>query len=238
MQLGGYIMLINGLVKTSLVDYPGHVAATLFTSGCNMHCPFCHNKDLVINADTLKPYTEAEILDFLNKRRTILEGICITGGEPTLQPDLIKFIEKLKSLGYKIKLDTNGLNPDIIELLAEKTLIDYIAMDIKNSPSKYSLTAGLPQINITRIEKSINIIRTSSINYEFRTTVTKELHKQQDFEEIAAWLSGSHKYVLQPYKNTGNQLEPVIFSTYTYEELLKIKQKLFSSINIVELRGF
>lgn len=231
-------MLINGLVKTSLVDYPGHVAATLFTSGCNMHCPFCHNKDLVIKSEGLESYTESEIINFLEKRKTKLEGVCITGGEPTLQTDLIFFIEKIKHLGYKIKLDTNGLNPHIIKQLLENKFIDYIAMDIKNSPSKYSLTTGLPDINLDKIEKSINIIKSSQIKYEFRTTVIKEHHNQKDFEEIADWLSGSLKYVLQPYKNSDNQLEPILYSTYSYEEFLKLKQMLSSSFTIVELRGF
>lgn len=203
-------MNICGYQKTTLLDYPGHVAATIFTGGCNFRCPFCHNSDLILNPTTLIP--EEEIFAFLKKRKNILSGTCITGGEPTLQPDLSDFIEKVRSLGYKIKLDTNGYLPEIIQDLLNKKLLDYIAMDIKAGFSNYVKVCGIQNFNMDTIKKSISIIENSGIDYEFRTTVVKELHSEQDFQEIIKMISPQSSYYIQSFKDSGNILTPGLSS--------------------------
>ena len=218
-------MNICGYQKTTLLDYPGHVAATIFTGGCNFRCPFCHNSDLILSPSTL--ILEDEIFAFLKKRKNILSGICITGGEPTLQHDLCDFIEKVRSLGYKIKLDTNGYHPEIISDLLHKNLLDYIAMDIKAGFSNYKKVCGLPSINIDTIKESISVIENSSIDYEFRTTVVKELHTKQDFYEIAELISSKSPYYIQSFKDSENILTPGLSSCDidTLNHYLNIMQK-------------
>lgn len=202
-------MLILGLNKTTLLDYPEHVAATIFTGGCNFRCPFCHNKDLVFVNDGLASQSVSlistdEVLAFLKKRKGILTGVCITGGEPTLQPDLTDFIKQIKELGYLIKLDTNGYQPDVLHSLVEQHIIDYVAMDIKNSPDKYALTAGIPDIDISKIKESVSFLRSqTTISYEFRTTIVRELHNETDMHVIADWLSNVPAYYLQSFINSG-----------------------------------
>ena len=203
-------MNICGYQKTTLLDYPGHVAATIFTGGCNFRCPFCHNSYLLFNPTTLIP--EEEILTFLRKRKSILSGICITGGEPTLQTDLSEFIEKVRSLGYKIKLDTNGYRPEIISDLLNRNLLDYIAMDLKAGYSNYSKVCGISNLNTETIRESISIIEDSGIDYEFRTTVVKELHTEKDFREISEMLSAKSPYYIQSFKDSGNILTPGLSS--------------------------
>lgn len=203
-------MVICGYQKTTLLDYPGHVAATIFTGGCNFRCPFCHNSDLLCSPATL--ISQEEIFAFLEKRKNILSGICITGGEPTLQTDLAEFIEKARTLGYKIKLDTNGYRPEIISNLLNKNLLDYIAMDIKTGYSNYAKVSGISNLNIGTINKSISIIENSGIDYEFRTTVVKELHTEQDFWEITEMISPDSPYYIQSFKDSGNILTPGLSS--------------------------
>ena len=203
-------MNICGYQKTTLLDYPGLLAATVFTGGCNFHCPFCHNSDLILTPTTLIP--EEEIFAFLKKRKNILSGICITGGEPTLQTDLSEFIEKVRSLGYKIKLDTNGYRPEIIQDLLNKNLLNYIAMDIKAGFSNYLKVCGIQNLNMDTIKKSISIIENSGIDYEFRTTVVKELHSEQDFQEIIEMISPQSPYYIQSFKDSGNILTPGLSS--------------------------
>lgn len=217
-------MNIYGYQKTTLLDYPKHVAATIFTGGCNFRCPFCHNSDLVFNPSSSDLIPEEEILNFLKKRKNVLSGICITGGEPTLQADLPEFIKKVRLLGYKIKLDTNGYLPDIISDLLEQNLLDYIAMDIKAGLSNYSNVCGIAGLNIEGIKKSISIIETSNIEYEFRTTAVKELHTHRDFYEISQILSPESSYFIQSFKDSGNILLPGLSScnTETLNEYLSI----------------
>ena len=205
-------MNICGYQKTTLLDYPGHVAATIFTGGCNFRCPFCHNADLVIRSSITNSISEEEIFNFLKKRKNVLSGICITGGEPTLQPDLPEFIQKVRSLGYKIKLDTNGYRPEVIADLLTKNLLDYIAMDIKTGFSNYTKVSGIPNLNIKHIKESISLIENSDISYEFRTTVVKELHTETDFQEIALTLSSQSPYFIQSFKDSGNILIPGLSS--------------------------
>ena len=199
-------MNICGYQKTTLLDYPGHVAATIFTGGCNFRCPFCHNVDLLENPKETSLISEEEIFSFLRKRKNVLSGICITGGEPCLQPDLQYFILKVRELGYKIKLDTNGYHPSAIASLLEHNLLDYIAMDIKSGYSNYASVSGIPNIDINKIKKSVSIIEHSGIDYEFRTTVVRELHSEQDFYEISQMLSCDSPYFLQSFVDSGNIL--------------------------------
>lgn len=231
-------MNICGYQKTTLLDYPGHVAATIFTGGCNFRCPFCHNSDLVVNSTMSPCISQEEIFSFLKKRKNVLSGICITGGEPTLQTNLSEFIKKVRSLGYKIKLDTNGYRPDVISSLLEDNLLDYIAMDIKAGLSNYAKVSGIPNLDTSKIKESISIIENSGIDYEFRTTVVKELHNRQDFLEISEMLSSSSSYFIQSFKDSGNILTPGLSScdTDTLNQYLAIvKNKLpFSSLRGIE----
>ncbi len=197
-------MIISGFQKLTLLDFPGHTACTLFTSGCNMRCPFCHNSSLV-TGQAPEEHTEEEILSFLKKRQGLLDGVAITGGEPLLQKYIKDFIIKIKNLGFSVKLDTNGSFPERLEELIESSLLDYIAMDIKNCKEKYSLTAG-KNISIGDIEKSVELIKNSGIPHEFRTTVTKELHTKEDIISIALWLGKTEKYFLQQFKDSGEIL--------------------------------
>ena len=229
-------MNICGYQKTTLLDYPGHVAATIFTGGCNFRCPFCHNSDLILSSPSTDLISETEIFSFLNKRKNVLSGICISGGEPTLQLDLPDFIKKIKSLGYKIKLDTNGYRPEVLSDLVNNNLLDYIAMDIKSGYSNYSNICGLSHFDIDKIKKSIYIIENSGIEYEFRTTVVKELHLEQDFLEISEMLSPKSTYYIQSFKDSENVLFEGLSScdTKTLNNYLSIvKTKLSNS----SLRG-
>lgn len=194
-------MFFGGLEKTTLVDFPGKVAATVFTLGCNFRCPYCHNPELVLPALINKQpkISEKEIIDFLKERRGFLEGLCITGGEPMMQADLPDFIQKVKDLGFLVKLDTNGSFPDILETLINNKLVDWIAMDIKAPPTKYNFfTQG--QIAVEIIEKSIQIIKESKINYEFRTTLAPEILEEKDILAIADWIKPARRYYLQRFK--------------------------------------
>ena len=195
--------LICGFEKMSMVDYDGKICATLFLGNCNFRCPFCHNSSLVLNYQNIEKYTIEEILAYLNKRIGIIEAVCITGGEPTIYPDLEEIIRKIRSLGLLIKLDTNGSNPKVIKDLVNKGLIDYIAMDIKNSFSKYQKTTSIINLDIDKILESIDFIKQSKIDYEFRTTLVKEFHNIDDIKEIANTLIGSKKYCLQCFVDNG-----------------------------------
>ncbi|PKM93956.1 MAG: anaerobic ribonucleoside-triphosphate reductase activating protein [Firmicutes bacterium HGW-Firmicutes-1] len=229
-------MQIKGLIKTSLVDYPEQIASTIFVGGCNMRCPFCHNRDLVLNnlSDLMSINT---LLDFLKTRKNTHEAVCITGGEPTLHADLLDFLKEVKNIGYKIKLDTNGLMPNIVESAFQRNLLDYVAMDIKNSKLKYPLTSGITTEQVNRIEVTINLLKESNISYEFRTTVVKEFHTLEDLELIGKWLSGSKKYVLQQYKPSNYQLTPEIFTAYSNEELEEIKDIISPFFSMVDIRA-
>ena len=228
-------MKICGLQKTTLLDFPGHVAATIFTGGCNFRCPFCHNSDLLGN-DTPPAFTTEEVLSFLKKRKGILEGVAITGGEPTLQPDLKQFIRSIRELGYLIKLDTNGYRPDVLKEICAEGLADYVAMDIKTCKKRYSAVAGIPSVHIDKIEESVEYLKSGNVPYEFRTTVVKELHTADDFKEIGLWLSGASRYFLQNYTDSGNVLNP-IYTSCTYKELAAYADLVRPFLDHVEIRG-
>lgn len=228
-------MQIHGFNKTTLLDYPGLVAATLFTGACNFRCPFCQNADLVLNPSSLPIIPEEEVIAHLKKRKGITKGVCITGGEPTLQKDLEDFIIKLKQLDLKVKLDTNGYRPEILSHLIEAGLIDYVAMDIKSSPKGYEAAAGV-NVDISSIKESIDILINGKIGYEFRTTVMRELHNEDTFEEIAKFIKGADKYFLQGYVESERVIKPG-FTAYSYEELKTFLPILEGRINHVEIRG-
>ncbi|MBE6605591.1 MAG: anaerobic ribonucleoside-triphosphate reductase activating protein [Ruminococcaceae bacterium] len=196
-------MKIGGLMKLTLLDYPTKVACTVFTPHCNFRCPFCHNASLVIEGDELM--SEEDFFEFLNSRRKILDGVCVSGGEPTINSDIREFIKRIKELGLCVKLDTNGSNPEVLKSLIDDGLIDYVAMDIKNSPDKYALTCGCSDM-LDRVRKSVDILMQGNIDFEFRTTVTAELHTDKDFHEIGNWISGAKKYYLQSFKDSGDIL--------------------------------
>lgn len=229
-------MNIQGLQKTTLLDYPKHVAATIFFGGCNFCCPFCHNGNLALSPNTTPAYNPSEILNFLKKRTGILDGVCITGGEPTLQEELVPFLSEIKNLGLSIKLDTNGYRPQILKELCQSGLVDYVAMDIKGAPDKYAEICGLSQMDFSRIADSAAFLLGGSIPYEFRTTVTRELHQKEDFAAIGSWLSGADAYYLQNYQFSPQVISPR-FSAYTIEELTSFRDLLLKSISHVEIRG-
>ena len=196
-----------GLRKLTLLDYPEKVACTVFTCGCNFRCPFCHNPALVTGSEETLEYSFADVLAFLETRRGQLDAVCITGGEPLLHEELFDFARQVKALGYKLKLDTNGSFPDRLEKMIAEKLADYVAMDIKNAPAKYAETIGgrdfLPQVR-----RSVELLKENRVPYEFRTTVTGNLHDAADFAAIGEWIAGAEKYYLQPFLASGDVLVP------------------------------
>lgn len=190
---------ISGIQKLTLLDYPEHTACTLFVPGCNFRCPYCHNSELL--ASDVEFYDEREIFEFLRKRKGVLEGVCVTGGEPTLYSDLDRLLRDIKELGYSVKLDTNGYAPDKLAALIEAGLVDYIAMDIKNSPERYAETIGLSseRFDIAPIKRAIDIIMRSGVNYEFRTTVVSELFDETSIDGAAKMIRGADRYFLQAF---------------------------------------
>lgn len=231
-------MLFGGIQKTTLVDYPGRVACVLFTIGCNFRCSWCHNPELSFPALAAKQPAMAEdkILEFLESRRGLLQGVCITGGEPTIHSDLKDFIRRVKEMGFLIKLDSNGHNPDVLEDLVKEKLLDYIAMDIKNRPEKYAETVGLA-VNLPKIRRSIEIVK-SLDDYEFRTTVVPRLVLEEDILAITDMLAPARRYYLQPYQN-----EKVRGFVYNEGDLLRkpdleaIREKIKDKFEICEVRG-
>ena len=191
-------MMLHGLQKMTLLDFPCRVACTVFLGGCAFRCPFCHNYELADGS--AKPVMdEAELMGFLQKRKGLLDGVAITGGEPCLHPGLPELMGKLKAMGYAVKLDTNGMHPDRLEAILREGLADYVAMDIKNSPEKYARTAGLEKLDLTPVRRSVQLLMASPADYEFRTTVVDELHEAHDFEAIGAWIAGAKHYFLQAF---------------------------------------
>ena len=229
-------MRLGGIQKLTLLDYPGTVACTVFTIGCNMRCPFCHNSLLVTKTEEAEEYPVEEFFKFLEKRRGVLDGVCITGGEPLLHADAGEFIARIKSMGYKVKLDTNGTNPQMLRQLLSDGLVDYVAMDIKSSLSTYERACGIDGIHTDPVKESIDILIGGSREYEFRTTCVRELLSDEIIKEIGILLKGASRYFLQGYVESeyvpDKTLHPV-----EKETLLRYRQELMSSIKTVELRG-
>lgn len=234
-------MVIRGLQKLTLLDYPGKIACTVFTDGCNFACPFCHNASLVhrpgVPAVGAPPALPAdEILAFLRKRRGVLDGVCITGGEPLLQEGLQPFLDSVKALGYAVKLDTNGSLPARLKELVGEGLVDTVAMDIKNAPGKYAATIGRAVYDMAPIYESVGFLRSLSGRYEFRTTVVRELHTLGDIEAIGRWLAGAEKYFLQSFADSGDILAPGLHA-YEPETLRGFLDAVRPYIPAAALRG-
>ena len=227
---------IHGLNKTTLLDYPGRVAATIFLGGCNFRCPFCQNSGLVLRPGNEPVIPTEEVLSFFKKRQGILEGVCISGGEPTISSDLADFIREIRSLGYPVKLDTNGTHPRILKDLFEQDLIQMTAIDIKACPDNYPSLTGLMHPDLDAVKETVDFLLHHDYDYEFRTTVVRELHNEKDFREIGQWLKGAKAYYLQAYKDSDEVLQPG-FSSYTQEELEHFRSILLQTIPSVEIRG-
>lgn len=228
-------MKIAGLQKLTLLDYPGKTACTVFTWGCNLRCPFCHNAGLVTGA-----FEEAaaadELYAFLKKRRGLLDGVCITGGEPLLQPDLIDFIRPIADMGFAVKLDTNGTNPEKLREICGTGLISMVAMDIKNCPEKYAVTAGTERVSVEAVHQSVRFLMQGDIPYEFRTTVVKEYHTAEDFEKIGKWIRGAKAYYLQGFQNSGNLIDGSVTGC-TPSEMRGFLEIVRRDVPNAELRG-
>lgn len=228
-------MIIRGLQKTTLLDFPEKLACTVFTGGCNFRCPFCHNASLVLNSGAIEEIPEDEFFSYLSRRKGVLDGVCITGGEPLLNSDIFEFIKKIRSYGLLVKLDTNGSMPDRLEALLDAGLVDYVAMDIKNAPTKYALTAGVDEYP-AEIERSIDIIIKKAPEYEFRTTVVRELHEKEDIIKIANRIKNAKKYFLQSYVDSGDIISSG-FSAYSPMEMLEILENTRKILPCTALRG-
>lgn len=227
-------MKLSGIQKLTLLDFPGKVACTLFTPGCNFRCPFCHNASLVFSC--VQNITEEEVLSFLNKRTGILDGVCITGGEPLLQKDIAVLLRKIKEMGFLVKLDTNGAFPERLEPLLKEKLVDYVAMDIKASRRNYHNAIGLTTVDLDSIERSVELLKTSGVDHEYRTTTVKGIHSSKDFEDISQWLAGEEKYFIQQYTPSDDMIgEP--FEQFTKEELEHFAEIVRQTVKTVELRG-
>ena len=228
-------MTFDGLQKMTLLDFPGKIACTLFTHGCNFRCPFCHNPLLVVEEATAQ-YSEEDILSFLKTRQGLLDGVCITGGEPTLHKDLPEFIKKVRALGFAVKLDTNGALPNRLKTLVDEGLLDYVAMDIKSSPTRYGEAVGIPNFDVTPILESVKLLESSDLPHEFRTTVVKELHDRETIQDIGVWLAGDTKYFLQQFQNDkpliGENLTP-----YEPANLDEFREILASTLPNTQVRG-
>lgn len=226
-------MTINGFQKLTLLDYPDNVACLIFTQGCNFKCPFCHNSSLLdLNHDG--EISESEVMAYLEKRKKILDGVCISGGEPLMQKDIKSFIKKVKAKGLKVKLDTNGSSPKELKELIDEGLIDYVAMDIKNDFSKYESTSGIMKINTEKIKESIDILEKSNIKYEFRTTIVKELHSIDCLKHICEYIGPNAKYYLQNYQDSENVLQKGLhsFSDNELKEMLTMLKQQFPNVNV------
>lgn len=197
-------MNFSGFQKLTLLDYPGKVACTLFTAGCNLRCPFCHNASLVTHIDNSNIYIKEKILSYLKKRTGILEGVCISGGEPLLQPEIEDFIKDVKSLGYSVKLDTNGFYPDKLISLVDGGLVDYVAVDFKNSYEKYPMTTGIENLDISPFKKTVEFLLSGKVDFEFRTTLVEGIHETQDIVAIAKAIQGAPRYFLQSFVDSGD----------------------------------
>lgn len=229
-------MKIGGIQRLSLLDYPDKTCCTIFTVGCNYHCPFCHNASIIGNSVPENGILQEEVIDFLKRRKGLLDGVCITGGEPLLQENLESFIREIKSLGFLVKLDTNGSLPKKLKQLIETGLVDYVAMDIKNSSDSYGQTIGINNYNLDPIKESVDLLLSNIVPYEFRTTVVRQLHTSKDIQAIAQWIKGVEHYYLQNFVDSGDVLESGL-SGFSREEIQDFQELIRPIIPSVELRG-
>lgn len=230
-------MEFSGWEKLSLVDFDDNLTTTLFTSGCNFRCPFCHNGDLVLHPSRCVAIPFDEIKEYLKKRVGVLDAVCISGGEPTLMDDLEEKLIFIKSLGYKVKLDSNGSRPSILKDLVSKGLVDYVAMDIKNSKSKYAETIGIKDFDLSPIEESIAFLLSNKVGYEFRTTIMSEFHNEEDMKQIGIWIKGANRYFLQQYIDNENCIKKGLHPV-ELEQANRFIKILKEYIPNVKLRGY
>ncbi len=229
-------MIFGGFQKLTLLDFPGKVACILFTKGCNFYCPFCHNALLVKSGQDTEEIASESVLAYLKKRKGILEGVCITGGEPLMQPEIEDFIRSVKELGYAVKLDTNGSFPAKLKQLVSQNLIDYVAMDVKNCPEKYALTTGCPALTFGDVEESLDFLLSDAVDYELRTTVVNELHTPQDIEEIARRIRGAKRYFLQNFVDSGHLLGSGL-SPVSAATMQNMQEKAKKFVENTQIRG-
>lgn len=231
-------MQVTGIQKLTLLDYPGTVACTVFTAGCNFRCPFCHNAMLVLPEQMESDYlTDGEVFDFLRKRRGVLDGVAVTGGEPLLHRDMPEFLSRIKELGYKIKLDTNGSNPALLREIVEAGLVDRVAMDIKNAPESYAETIGFERFDIAPVEQSKSFLLEGSVDYEFRTTVVRGIHTKESLIGAAKWISGAKEYYLQQFKDSGSLVMGEGLSAYDEKQMHELAEAVREYVPTVEVRG-
>ena len=230
-------MFISGLQKLTLLDYPGRVACTVFTGGCNFRCPFCHNAPLVLPERLAQDTDEEQVLAFLRKRTGILDGVAITGGEPLIHKEIPSFLEKIKALGFSIKLDTNGSFPEMLESIVKAGLVDRVAMDIKNCPEKYAETIGLKDFDIAPVERSKSFLMECGIDYEFRTTVVKGIHTEESLLGAAEWIAGAKEYYLQQFKDSGDVIAIDGLSAYDEKEMHALADAVARFVPSVKVRG-
>lgn len=236
-------MNIAGIQKLTLLDYPGKVACTVFTYGCGFRCPYCHNASIAL-PDGVKAGRKTEtdlymkeLTDLLDRRKGVLDGVVVTGGEPTLQPDLADLLSMIKAGGYAVKLDTNGSRPDVIRVVMERGLVDRIAMDIKAAPDGYAKAVGLTHVDITAIDESRRIIMESGMDYEFRTTLVKGLHDMDDVKKIAKWIKGAKEYYLQQFKDSGDLIAPAGLDAFDEREMERFADAAAGYVPAVKVRG-
>lgn len=227
-------MQFGGIQKLTLLDYPGKLACTLFTAGCNLRCPFCHNASLVLRPEA--QLEEDDVLSFLRKRRGVLQGVCLTGGEPLLQNGAERFLSQVREMGFSIKLDTNGTFPARLRALAEAGLLDYVAMDVKNAREFYGETAGIPNLDTAPIDESIRFLLEGAVDYEFRTTVVRELHNTARLLALADWISGAKRYFLQAFQDSGELICPG-WTGYSADELHRLRDAVAAQLPCTALRG-
>lgn len=229
-------MQIHGFQKMTLLDFPGRVACTVFTGGCNLRCPFCHNALLVTELADSDVISAESVLSYLEKRTKLLDGVAITGGEPLLQPDIASFIRKIKNMGYAVKLDTNGAYPAKLRDLVEEGLVDYVAMDVKNCKEKYGETVGIPNFDTSKVEESIKFLLSGKVDFEFRTTIVKEFHTVEDIKRLSEWISGAPKYFLQNFTDSGNLIGENMHEC-SKETLLQMRSEASRYVQSCEIRG-
>ena len=229
-------MKIIGFQKLTLLDYPGKTACTVFTAGCNLRCPFCHNRDLVMPPSDVQTYSEDEIIAYLSKRKGLIDGICITGGEPMLMKDLPEFCKKLKELGISVKIDTNGFFPAQLKYIVNNKLCDYVAIDVKNCFERYNETIGVKFADVSKVKESIDFLKKSYIDYEFRTTVCKNFHTYDDLKQIAMLIGDEQKYFLQSFVDSGARSGQNI-EGYSPSEMKDMAARLRIYCNKIEVRG-
>jgi len=231
-------MEIGGLQKLTLIDYPGRIAATIFLCGCNFRCPWCYSKELVLpgKIKNQPKIPEKEFFDFLKERKGLLEGVVICGGEPTINVKLPDFIKKIKKIGFTVKLDTNGSNPEMLEKLIDAHLLDYVAMDIKAPKEKYEKVVGV-KVDVEKIQKSIDILKQDKVDYEFRSTIVPQVHTKEDVIEMAKWIKGAKRYYLQnfrPEKTIDPKFEKI--KPYSQEYLLQIQKAIAPFFEVCQVR--